>query len=246
MLLGQSSSTHEGKAVTPHQVISWNSSLFGLHFAASLKPSLAFVQQEAEPELCPSQSWEHLERGVAQGWQMMLDVWCFQQRKSSQLSPPPALSPLTAAHPELTERDNPSQPELSSLEFHDVDPGKLPWILPTEVQAQQLVKSRCISYIMQLGAFCNSFRQRKTRYLIALAAAGSDSKWVGISGPARYIQSYSCFFSLTGSDVPVSSEAVKYEHVNSSNAEVSNLTPHQEEWEKWASPSTLPLSLWRV
>lgn len=121
-----------------------------------------------------------------------------------------------------------------------------PWIRPSEVQAQQLVKSRCISYIMQLGAFCNSFRQRKTCYLIALAAAGSDSKGVGISGPARYIQSYSCFFSLTGSDVPVSSEAVKYGHVNSSNAEISSLTPHQDEQGKRASPSTPSLSLWPV
>lgn len=54
---------------------------------------------------------------------------------------------------------------------------------------------------------------------------------MGISGPARYIQSYYSFFPPNGCGVPVSSEAVKHGRVDASKAVISQGASHQDERE---------------
>lgn len=184
------------------------------------------------PRTLPGRWQERPEHRIAEGRKVIFDVL----NKANPLASPhplptvPPRQPSAHTPPWGITQPSPGLGCLKSVKW--VTQSRLGY-RHSEVQARQLVKSRCISYIMQLGAFCNSFVVcffffflEKTCYLIAFAAAGSDSKWVGISGPARYIQSYYCFFSLNGFHVPVSSEAVKYGHMNASKAVISKLTPH--------------------
>jgi len=80
-----------------------------------------------------------------------------------------------------------------------VGDAKPRWMPPRRGTGTAISKIKVYFLHHAAGGILQLILPEKTCYLIAFAATGSDSKWVGISGPARYIQSYYCFFPWMGS-----------------------------------------------